>query len=116
MFEVYDLIVALDGNHRWVLRQLAPGAAAVAKIRLLGSFDPAAGAGWDVPDPVGGDRGDYERAFRLIESALPGLVAAIAAHDGAAPPGSRPAGPTVDDECLPKSGAHHMSSQVAGAR
>ena len=94
MFEVYDLIVALDGNHRWVLRQLAPGAAAVAKIRLLGSFDPAAGAGWDVPDPVGGDRGDYERTFRLIESAVPGLVAAIAeqvsAADRACPPGVAP--------------------------
>ena len=77
MFEAYDLIVALDGNHEWVLRQLAPDAAAAAKIRLLGSFDPAAGAGWDVPDPVGGDRADYERTFGLIESALPGLVAAI---------------------------------------
>ena len=51
MFAAYDLIVALDGNHQWVLRQLAPDAAAAAKIRLLGSFDPAAGAGWDVPDP-----------------------------------------------------------------
>ena len=79
MFEAYDLIVALDGNHRWVLRQLASGAAAAAKIRLLGSFDPAAGAGWDVPDPVGGDSSDYERTFRLIESALPGVVAAVRA-------------------------------------
>jgi protein-tyrosine phosphatase len=78
MFEAYDLIVALDGNHRWVLRQLAPDAAAAAKIRLLGSFDPAAGAGWDVPDPVGGDSSDYERTFGLIVSAMPGLVAAIA--------------------------------------
>lgn len=76
MVDAYDLIVALDGNHRWVLRQLAPGAA--AKIRLLGSFDPAAGAGWDVPDPVGGDAGDYERTFALIVAAIPGLMAAIA--------------------------------------
>jgi protein-tyrosine phosphatase len=80
MFAAYDLIVALDGNHQWVLRQLAADAAVAAKIRLLGSFDPAAGAGWDVPDPVGGDSGDYERTFRLIVSAMPGLVTAIASR------------------------------------
>jgi protein-tyrosine phosphatase len=79
MFEAYDLIVALDGNHQWVLRQLAPDAAATAKIRLLGSFDPAAAAGWDVPDPVGGDSADYERSLGLIESALPGVLAVIRA-------------------------------------
>jgi protein-tyrosine phosphatase len=78
MFGGYDLIVALDGNHRWVLRQLAPDPGAAAKIRLLGSFDPAAGPGWDVPDPVGGGAGDYERTFQLIMSAMPGLVAAVA--------------------------------------
>jgi protein-tyrosine phosphatase len=77
MFAAYDLIVALDSNHQWVLRQLAPDAGAAAKIRLLGSFDPAAGAGWDVPDPVGGAASDYERTFRLIESALAGVVSAV---------------------------------------
>jgi protein-tyrosine phosphatase len=84
MVDAHDLIVALDSNHRWVLRQLAPDA--IAKIRLLGSFDPAAGAGWDVPDPVGGDAGDYERTFRLIEAAIPALAAAIATSQ-ARPPG-----------------------------
>jgi len=84
MFAGYDLIVALDANHRWVLRQLAPDAAAAARIRLLGSFDPAAGAGWDVPDPVGGDSADYERAFRLVESAMPGILAAVRAAAGVA--------------------------------
>lgn len=87
MFGGYDLIVALDGNHQWVLRQLAPDAVAAAKIRLLGSFDPAAGAGWDVPDPVGGAAGDYERTFRLILSAMPGLVAAVPRTRGQAADG-----------------------------
>lgn len=85
MFATYDVLVALDSNHRWELRQLAPDSDAAAKIRLLGSFDPAAGAGWDVPDPVGGDSADYERTFRLIESALPGLVAAIVTSQASAP-------------------------------
>ena len=92
MFAARDLIVALDSNHQWVLRQLAPDAAAAAKIRLLGSFDPAAGAGWDVPDPVGGAASDYERTFALITAAIPGLVATIAASQAPAAPGL-PGGP-----------------------
>lgn len=79
MFGGYDLIIALDSNHEWVLRTMAPDGAAVARVRLLGSFDPAAGAGWDVPDPVGGDMADYERTLRLVQSAMPGVLAAIQA-------------------------------------
>jgi protein-tyrosine-phosphatase len=62
-----------------VLAQLAPDPAAAARIRLLGSFGPAGAAGWDVPDPVGGDIRDYERAFGLIRSAMPGVLAEITA-------------------------------------
>jgi protein-tyrosine phosphatase len=77
MFDRHDLIIALDRNHEWVLRQLAPTRSAVARVRLLGSFDPGAGAGWDVPDPVGGDTGDYERTLALVRATMPGLIAAI---------------------------------------
>jgi protein-tyrosine phosphatase len=77
MFDEHDLIVALDRNHEWVLRQLAPTRSAAAKVRLLGSFDPAAGAGWDVPDPVGGTIDDYERTLELVRAAMPGLISAI---------------------------------------
>lgn len=77
MFDEHDLIVALDRNHEWVLRQLAPTRSAAARVRLLGSFDPEAGAGWDVPDPVGGDVADYERTLMLVRAAMPGLIAAI---------------------------------------
>jgi protein-tyrosine phosphatase len=77
MFAGNDLIIALDSNHQWVLRQLAPDPADSARIRLLGSFDPAAGAGWDVPDPVGGDPDDYERTLALVRTAMPGVLAAV---------------------------------------
>jgi protein-tyrosine phosphatase len=77
MFDEHDLIVALDRNHEWVLGQLAPTRSAAAKVRLLGSFDPAAGAGWDVPDPVGGTADDYERTLELVRAAMPGLISAI---------------------------------------
>jgi len=77
MFACNDLIIALDSNHQWVLRQVAADPRAAARVRLLGSFDPAAGAGWDVPDPVGGDARDYERTLGLVMAAMPGVVAAV---------------------------------------
>ena len=36
-----------------------------------------AGAGWDVPDPVGGDPDDYERTLALVRTAMPGVLAAV---------------------------------------
>ncbi len=85
MFGRYDLIIALDTQHERVLRSAAPDAVAARRVRLLGSFDPAAGAGWDVPDPVGGDLSDYERALRLIRSAMPGVIAEITEAMSACP-------------------------------
>jgi protein-tyrosine phosphatase len=82
MLAGYDLVIGLDSMHVAVLRQAAAGAVSAAPIRLLGSFDPAAQAGWDVPDPVTGGPEDYERVLRLVRSAMPGVVAAV--RDGAA--------------------------------
>jgi protein-tyrosine phosphatase len=79
MFEQYDLLIALDSQHEWVLRQAAPDTVAAARVRLLGSFDASAAAGWDVPDPFGGDIADYERTLRLVRSAMPGVMAEITA-------------------------------------
>jgi protein-tyrosine phosphatase len=78
MLASYDLVIALDSMHEWVLRQ-SVGDGDAAKIRLLGSFDPAAGAGWDVPDPVTGGPADYERVLRLVRAAAPGVVTAVRA-------------------------------------
>jgi protein-tyrosine phosphatase len=78
MLASHDLVIALDSMHQWVLRQAADQRGA-AKIRLLGSFDPAAGAGWDVPDPVTGGRDDYERVLTLLRAAMPGVVDAVRA-------------------------------------
>jgi len=78
MLTRYDLVIALDSMHQWVLRQAADSDSA-RKIRLLGSFDPAAGAGWDVPDPVTGGPADYERVLTLLRAAMPGVVDAVRA-------------------------------------
>jgi protein-tyrosine phosphatase len=79
MLASYDLVIGLDSMHVYVLRHVAPDRDSAARIRLLGSFDPAAGAGWDVPDPVSGGDADYERALALVRSAMPGVVAAVGA-------------------------------------
>ena len=74
MLASHDLVIGLDSMHVSVLRHVAPDRDTAARIRLLGSFDPAAGAGWDVPDPVTGTVADYERALALVRSAMPGVV------------------------------------------
>ena len=78
MLACYDLVIALDSMHNGCCGTL-PATVEGAKIRLLGSFDPAAGAGWDVPDPVTGGPADYERVLRLLRAAMPGVVNAVRA-------------------------------------
>ena len=82
MFGRYDLIIALDSQHRWVLRQIAPDAEAAQRVRLLGSFEDSVAACADVPDPAGGDVLDFERTLRLVQAAMPGVLAAIRAATG----------------------------------
>ncbi|MGP0031752.1 MAG: low molecular weight protein-tyrosine-phosphatase [Acidimicrobiales bacterium] len=67
----YDLIVALDRRHQQTLRSLGadPG-----RLRLLRSFDPAAGAAADVPDPYYGDDADFDDCLAMIAAGCKGLV------------------------------------------
>jgi protein-tyrosine phosphatase len=66
-----DLVVALARNHVRMLRQLGVDE---DRIRMLRSFDPRSPAhAPDVDDPYYGDAADFEKAFAVIEAALPGL-------------------------------------------
>jgi protein-tyrosine phosphatase len=66
-----DLVVALGRNH---LRILQDRGVPAERLRLLRSFDPASGAhAPDVEDPYYGTQDDFETAFDVIESSLPGL-------------------------------------------
>jgi protein-tyrosine phosphatase len=78
-FDSYDLVLALDTGHLRQLRQLARGPQDVAKIRLLRSYDPAAGTRLDVPDPYYGNDSDFERTLEQIEAAMPRLIRDIRA-------------------------------------
>jgi protein-tyrosine phosphatase len=72
-----DLMVALDRRHRQTLLGLGADA---DRLVLLRSFDPAAGAAADVPDPYYGDQSVFDDCRDMIAAACTGLVASLAAH------------------------------------
>jgi protein-tyrosine phosphatase len=73
----FDLIVALDRRHQQTLQGLGADS---GRVRLLRSFDPAAGAATDVPDPYYGDDAVFTDCCAMIAAACQGLVASLAAH------------------------------------
>ncbi|MEU8757792.1 low molecular weight protein-tyrosine-phosphatase [Streptomyces sp. NPDC048659] len=76
-FPELDLVIALDEGHLRDLRRLAPTPGDAAKIRLLRSYDPAAGSRLDVPDPYYGGREGFEECLEMVEAASGGLLAAV---------------------------------------
>jgi protein-tyrosine phosphatase len=75
-FARFDLLPAADQLVADRLRRTAPTAADRDKVRLLRSYDPAAGAGdLDIADPWYGRQADFAKAFDLIEAACAGLLA-----------------------------------------
>lgn len=77
----YDLLLAMDRKNLAGLRRMAAGeVAGSSRIQLLRSFDPAAPAGAEVPDPYYGGPDDYAEVFDLVEAAAKGLVAHLAAE------------------------------------
>lgn len=79
-FARLDLVIALDSGHLKALRRLAPTAEDAAKVRLLRSYDPAAGDDLDVPDPYYGGVDGFEECLAMVEAASPGLLAAVREH------------------------------------
>jgi protein-tyrosine phosphatase len=72
-----DLMVALDRRHRQTLLGLG---ADPDRLVLLRSFDPAAGAAADVPDPYYGDQAVFDECRDMIAASCTGLVAMLAAN------------------------------------
>jgi len=76
----YDLILAMDRANLASLLQMADGKTDVAgRIRLMRSFDPAAAAKAEVPDPYNGGPEEYAQVFDLVEPAARGLASQLAA-------------------------------------
>lgn len=76
-FSRLDLVIALDSGHLRALRRLAPTQEDAAKVRLLRSYDPAAGADLDVPDPYYGGVDGFVECLEMVEAASEGLLAAV---------------------------------------
>jgi protein-tyrosine phosphatase len=72
-----DVVIALDSGHLRALRRLAPTAEDAAKVRLLRSYDPAAGSDPDVPDPYYGGIDAFETCLEMVEAASKGLLEAV---------------------------------------
>jgi protein-tyrosine phosphatase len=87
----YDLLLAMDAGNLADLRRMARGSDAAGRVRLLRSFDPSLAGddpfGGEVPDPYGGQPGEYARAFELIHAAAKGLAQRLAEFLGAQPAG-----------------------------
>ncbi|MHB9860365.1 low molecular weight protein-tyrosine-phosphatase [Streptomyces sp. YIM S03343] len=75
-----DLVIALDEGHRRALRRIAPTPEDAAKVRLLRSYDPAAGDDLDVPDPYYGGMDGFAECLEMVESASAGLLTAVRDH------------------------------------
>lgn len=76
-FDRLDLVVAFDRGQERFLAQAAPTDADRAKIGLLLSFDPAAVASREVPDPYYSDSTVFDDVLALIERACVALFRQI---------------------------------------
>jgi len=70
----FELVVALDRRHLQTLRSLG---ADPARLFLLRSFDPVAGAAADVPDPYYGDEFEFDACLAMIAAGCRGVVTAL---------------------------------------
>ena len=70
-------MVALDRRHQQTLRSLG---ADPDRLVLLRSFDPAAGAAADVPDPYYGDDAVFDDCRDMIAAGCTGLITSLASH------------------------------------
>ncbi|MBY8878848.1 low molecular weight protein-tyrosine-phosphatase [Actinacidiphila acidipaludis] len=68
-----DLLLAMDHSHLAALRRMVDDP---SRVRLLRSFDPAAGD-LDVPDPYYGGPDGFDEVLDQVEAAMPGLIARV---------------------------------------
>ena len=82
-FDRFDHVVAMDSSNLDNLRQMAPHAAARAKVSLLRGYEEnASSPGADVPDPYYGGARGFEQVFDICEAACAGLLAWLRREHG----------------------------------
>ncbi len=73
-FERFDYVLAMDSSNYDDLARLAPSPAALSKLHLLRSFDPASPKGASVPDPYYGEDEDFDDVVRICLAACVPLL------------------------------------------
>jgi protein-tyrosine phosphatase len=75
----FDLLLAMDQANLRALRRMAEGRPATGeRLRLFLSFDPAAPAGAQVPDPYDAAPNAFAAVFEMMGAAARGLAAGLA--------------------------------------
>jgi protein-tyrosine phosphatase len=74
-FKRFDLVLAMDHDNRAFLSRLAPPSES-HKLKLMMEYARRYTVP-DVPDPYGGEAGDFERVLEMLEDATDGLLDAI---------------------------------------
>ncbi len=82
-FSRFDYLIAMDRQNLAGLERAAPPRA-TARLALFRSFDPTAPPGAEVPDPYGGDDGDFDEVLDICERACRGLLAHLVSTHGLA--------------------------------
>ena len=75
-FDRFDIILAMDKANLRELQDMAPSAAAKAKIRLFRTYDPDSDEE-EIPDPWGGQPEEYDKAVEMVKAAATGLAATL---------------------------------------
>lgn len=74
----FDLLLTMDAANLRNLDRMARGVPGLTgRIRMFRSFDPAAPAGAQVPDPYGGGPGEFAAVYDLLQAAAAALVAQL---------------------------------------
>lgn len=76
-FDRWDLILTMDRNNAYDVREMAPQGSDPSKVRLLLAFDPSSSRDAQVPDPYHGDDAEFDHVLDLLEAACDGLLAAL---------------------------------------
>lgn len=93
-FTERQLILALDVDHYGWLRASAPDTEALAKIRMLRSFDPALESKdpleQGIEDPWYGGHADFDAVWDQVQASVPGIVEYVRSAIAAASAGDVP--------------------------
>jgi protein-tyrosine phosphatase len=72
-----DLVLAMDRDNHAALERLARASGITTPIRLFRDFDPAAGAGEDVPDPYYGGADGFDEVVEICRRTAVNIVATL---------------------------------------